>query len=105
MGYYTDYLIDMDAPIAEGFEVVFDNVTDYSGCLSRTGASFFMNAKWYEYEKDMRKISEQFPDVIFTVSGEGEENDDIWRAYFKNGKSQYCEAIINFEPYDEGKMK
>lgn len=102
MGYYTNFTIQFDDPnISDAFEHAFDTVTDYEGCLD----DFGMYAKWYDYEKDMIEISKQFPGVLFTVSGEGEENDDIWRSYFKDGKTQFSKAIITFEPYDEGKLK
>ncbi len=41
--------------------------------------------KWYDWERHLSKTSETFPDVIFILSGEGEENGDIWKAYARNG--------------------
>ena len=32
-------------------------------------------------------LSEQFPNVIFKLHGIGEENGDIWDAYYKAGKT------------------
>lgn len=61
--------------------------------------------KWYEHENHMRKISLQYPDVIFELKGEGEESGDIWVKYFVNGKMQVCNATIVFEPFDEKKLK
>ena len=61
--------------------------------------------KWYYHEVHMRKISLQYPDVIFELKGEGEESGDIWVKYFVNGKMQVCNATIVFEPFDEKKLK
>jgi hypothetical protein len=61
--------------------------------------------KWYEHEEHMRKISLQYPDVIFELRGEGEESGDIWVKYFVNGKMQLCAAKIVFEEFDEKKLK
>lgn len=63
------------------------------------------SVKWYDHEKDMRDFSRKYPEVVFELSGEGEENGDIWKAYFKNGKMQRCKAIITFDSFDEAKMK
>lgn len=104
MGYYTNFTIEHDGNDEE-FITVFNEVSDYRGLLDDQCGTHYMNAKWYCYEKDMLEISGRMPGVLFTVSGEGEENDDIWKSYFKDGKTQFCQAIVTFEPYDEGKMK
>lgn len=52
--------------------------------------------KWYEYEEDMKAVSKQFPEMIFELDGEGEENSDMWKAYFQNGEMEYCPASIQY---------
>ena len=49
----------------------------------------------------MIKFSLLFPDVLFTLWGNGEENEDMWVAYFKNGKSQVRKATISFVAFSE----
>ncbi len=60
--------------------------------------------KWYEWEREMRAISAKFPEVFFTVEGHGEEDGDIWIAYFLGGKMQKEDAKIVFDPFDERKL-
>ena len=60
---------------------------------------------WYRHENEMLKLSIEFPEIVFCLHGEGERNEDIWYKYFKNGKMQYCPAIITFDEYDEKKLK
>jgi hypothetical protein len=60
---------------------------------------------WYEHEKDLKEFSKKYPSIVFELSGIGEEHDDIWNKYFKNGKMQSCIAHITFEKYDEDKLK
>lgn len=60
--------------------------------------------KWYDNENDMLFLSKEFPDVLFKLHGEGEENTDIWNKYFMNGKMQYCPAKIVYEPFDKNKL-
>ena len=61
--------------------------------------------KWYDWESDMRAISYRYPDVLFSLSGEGEENSDIWKAYIKKGKVQLCKAVMTFPEFNESQMR
>lgn len=54
------------------------------------------DTKWYEYEEDMRSFSTLYPDYTFELTGIGEEQEDIWRKFFKNGKMQGGQAEIVF---------
>lgn len=44
------------------------------------------SCKWYDHEADMIQMSREFPDILFELTGEGEEAGDLWRKYFKNEK-------------------
>lgn len=63
-----------------------------------------INCKWYEHEVDLKAFSKRFPEILFTLKGEGEESDDVWIKYFKNGKMQHVIARIVFDPFDEAKL-
>lgn len=52
--------------------------------------------KWYEHEDDMCKLSTMFPDLYFTLEGDGEEFDDFWRKLFHDGQ---CIGYVNGEIY------
>lgn len=54
----------------------------------------------------MIQVSKAFPDVLFTLSGEGEESGDVWVKYFKGGKVQQ-EAMPKWTPppFDESKLR
>jgi len=100
MGYYTTHKLE----IISGD----DYVTDYKAEISKsTGYAdcFSEEIKWYEHEKDMRNFSEKHPGVLFKLSGEGEDNGDIWVEYYKNGKMQRCKADIVIEGYNENNLK
>ena len=62
-------------------------------------------AKWYDHDKDMIAFSTLFPNLVFKLTGEGEESEDIWVKYYKNGKMQHCPAKITFDPYNENELK
>lgn len=107
MGYYTEYSLDVKGikneekfnRLVEAMEekdlirYAFDD-----GDYSDGTASFlpYGEAKWYGHEQDMIDISRQFPDMVFCLEGVGEQNDDMWKRYFKNGKCELCKAEIVF---------
>lgn len=61
--------------------------------------------KWYEHDNNMREISRKYPDILFVLSGEGEESGDLWRCYYKAGKAQRSIASIIYEEFDHSKLK
>ena len=61
--------------------------------------------KWYEWDGDMREVSSLYPHYLFTVEGHGESCEDLWRAYFQNGKGSSSAAVITYPEYDPEKMK
>lgn len=102
MGYYTRY------------ELNFDNGGDYDlgeAVVARiqeiSGYTYLFNqeVKWYEHEADMKQLSKEYPDIAFTLDGEGEESGDVWRAYFKDGKMALHRAIIKFPEYNPDNLK
>ena len=60
--------------------------------------------KWYEWEEDIRNLSKEFPDILFEVSGDGEESEDFWIAYFLNGKMQFCPGRIVYDDFSESAL-
>jgi hypothetical protein len=63
------------------------------------------SCKWYEYDVDMARLSQQFPELVFLLEGEGEEGGDMWKRYYKNGKVQVANAKITYDEYDETKLE
>lgn len=61
--------------------------------------------EWYDHHNHMLKLSEYYPELIFTLHGEGEEVNDLWKAYYKNGKYQEARVQIVYPEYDESKLK
>ena len=122
MGYYTSYSMEasnikdraeFDSLITalKAREVVIDYdkedsfgiFNNYSFDTSDNTASFesYDEHKWYEHDKDMTEISLMFPNMVFCLHGEGEEQGDLWNTYYFNGKSETCCARI---VYDDPKI-
>jgi hypothetical protein len=88
MGYYTNHTVTWDDPNLYEIETSYGPMRE-----GHTTDSI----KWYDCTNEMTEISKKFPGVLFEVEGHGEESEDIWKAYFKDGKSQYVKAKIVFE--------
>ncbi len=116
MGYYTDYDLEISGGAqtevkgidAEGKpSSVFvpldpSHITDE--VLALSGYSSFSEIKWYDHEDHMRQISQKYKDLLFTLSGKGEDSSDLWVKYFKNGKMQTARARIEYDKFDEKKL-
>lgn len=107
MGYYTNFTLRFDVDEVDNLDElrqeiekmnIFDMIGLEDGCMS-------IYAKWYDYEKDMTLLSARFCGILFELYGDGEDAEDIWVQYFKNGMTQYCPGEIVFDDYDEGKLK
>lgn len=108
MGYYTNYRLEWKPEPGESNHEVDENVRAYviKGLklyLSDDGK--MGNMKWYDWEDDMRRTSARFPNILFTLHGEGEETGDLWRAYFLNGKRQKCKAELVYPPFNREELK
>jgi hypothetical protein len=55
-------------------------------------------AKWYDCEKHMLELSNEYPDVLFEVFTLGEDQDNTELTYFKNGKTEDAKCTITYSP-------
>lgn len=107
MGYYTEYVLSVENPSPT---IDTANMSDdISHMLYGMQPDVFINqwycnAKWYDYREDMIALSEKYPDVLFKLSGSGEDSEDVWIDYFFGGKYQHCHATITFDEYDPAKL-
>ena len=86
------------------FEYEFDDLL-FDEAKTNFEFDYEEQAKWYEHHEEMLELSKQFPEIVFCLHGDGEEQGDEWYCYYKNGKKQYCPAIITFDEYDESKLR
>jgi len=111
MGYYTMYELsvdkrgdEIDAFTADWTGSAFNNYAlEYQGEGSNHWYPYD-RVKWYEHDEDMIELSNQFPDVLFTLDGEGESGpDDIWRKWYKGGRCiGSWGLVVNKPEYPEG---
>lgn len=49
--------------------------------------------KWYQHDDDMFKLSKAVPSLTFHLYGRGEDDFDIWKSTYKDGKSEQHEVV------------
>ena len=95
MGYYTRHELE----IIEGndfktdYESEICKELDYSHCFEE-------KIKWYNHKEDMIEFSKKHPNTLFMLSGEGEEQPDMWREYYKNGETHRIVGVVVFEEFN-----
>lgn len=95
MGYLTKYKIEIIDGDLEDFErqLIEKKYCTLEQLISREisnspNANFFNEStKWYDSIKKMEKFSEKHPRATFLLYGDGEDQGDTWKAYFRNGNS------------------
>lgn len=65
---------------------------------------FNQSCKWYEHTEDMCRVSKEYSNVLFILTGNGEEPEDMWVKYFMNGKVQVENAVITYGKFDPKKL-
>lgn len=119
MGYYTYYNLDVST-VKDDNSTSFTTTNEISPLIRKTledevdkmgvfevgccEDGWSGEAKWYDHEDDMLILSQRFPELLFELSGEGEESGDMWHKYFHNGAIQECYAEIVYPEFDPAKM-
>jgi uncharacterized protein YodC (DUF2158 family) len=105
MGYFTDYNLTFDDSFDCSDEVFNYIENSFKIPFSFVDNSGHVTCKWYNHASNMRIVSLKWPDILFELKGSGEENDDLWIKYFKNGKMQACYAEIVYPKFNENEME
>lgn len=104
MGYYTNYELNVIEGGARLIEELRESNDDARYALDVNGETSD-SCRWYNHHQDLKEFSKKHPTALFELKGEGEESGDIWKVYFKDGKSQMCRAKIVFDDFDENLLK
>lgn len=109
MGYYTNYVVEANNIFNPA---IHDFISEF---LKRAYYPFYQRGdtwsidetKWYNCHKDMLQLSKQpeVKDVLFRVSGEGEDRKDSWVAYFKNGKMVVYRPTVVWPKFTENDLE
>lgn len=104
MGYYTHYSLDVKGITEDPKDI--EELRDYleerqllyyafeepEQCGDLWEFDPYDECKWYDHDEDMKAVSKAFPDCTFRLTGFGETFDGCWQRYYKNGRTEICEA-------------
>lgn len=102
MGYYTFYSLSIVNNPPDGRNLIKELRKENENAAYSIDDSGYTqeSTKWYDYDKDMRAFSKKFPAIIFLVEGVGEEQPDMWKAWFMNGKMFRADAVITYPDFN-----
>lgn len=119
MGYCTDYTLSVFSAVKDSsgkmgmsdqipgiIEQQIDDEIDKMNIFSDGNIkdSYCVYTTWYDHEEDMRLLSAKFPDMVFWLSGQGENAEDLWQKFFVGGQMQECYAKIIYDDFDASKL-
>lgn len=95
-----DFLLEFDENDSIDFDITLGKFYALC-CRSRDGDE---PCRWYLHEQNMCAFSKRFPTLVFVLEGKGDDEEDRWIKYFKDGRIQVCRAQVVYEDYDEAKL-
>lgn len=95
MSYCTSYSLNFEGDRRGEYEKIMTALCEKGilGYALNDNLEPYDKVKWYKHMEDMTEISKMFPSILFILDGIGEDNFDVWRAFFKNGDSEK----VNFQ--------
>lgn len=107
MSYQTTYTLEVNNLSNEKFDTYIEILDTPEAVVEKVlDKKYIFNGEgsWRGFDSDMKTVSAFFPNVLFTLTGAGEEADDLWRAYFLDGKMQHVHAEIFYPGFDADKL-
>lgn len=111
MGYYTCFSLEVMTadnsvahPEAAAIIAKLRETNENANYALGEEGEMEMDAKWYDYTDELREFSKLYPDALLVLYGDGENSDDFWYSYFRNGKVQYTPARIEYDEFDPSKL-
>lgn len=106
MGYYTEHKLSILKDPNNKEEIIMETIEgddDFYGLSSGLDV-WNSETKSYNLSDSILSLSTTFPMVVFRLEGSGEENNDNWVCYYRDGKKQYCKGVITYDDFNEDKL-
>lgn len=100
MSYYTDFRLEFKSTSANQIQTRLEELSGYA-FNDNFGTLCLDSVKWYDYDAHMKQLASEYPDVLFTLYGDGEERGDMWVQYYKGSISKGGIAALVYPSYEE----
>lgn len=105
MAYYTDFELSIITTTENPGDNIIEKILIELRTIAATNISYFFiedgsikgYGTWYDHDEDCAELSKKFPEIIFGLHGEGEEKNDLWNGYYKNGLCQIARAKLTVQ--------
>lgn len=96
MGYYTSFSLSLYGKPEDRVKAEIDlhMVSEHDQQVEELIKYGSVYAKLYELSAWVEEAAKRNPNVLFVLSGQGEEQDDLWEERYKGYVSERQEAII-----------
>lgn len=98
MGYYTLFQLEIEDGVMT-YDEYMDELENFTGIYISDDCY-----KWYDHDDDMVQFSLNHPNVLFILTGYGEDREDIWRSYYRNGSFYTVNPEVKFPPFDPDEL-
>lgn len=108
MGYYTKYNVTITGAgnANRAIKIAEDEFEfgrhDYQ-VFEDGMITYFYDGKWYGWKDEVTAISAKFPDLLIEIEGDGEDDDDFWRARIKGGECEIVKGKIVYPEFQRVK--
>ena len=96
MGYYTRYELETQPENLEAIKEL-RGTNECAGYALTPSGSTGDACKWYGHEEELGEFSLKYPNTKFILSGEGEDQGDVWRKTFINGEVEIKRAKLTWD--------
>lgn len=85
MGYLTTFSFNLINGPEEQYDKLLKDIEEITG-IKDVSEYESLDAKWYDADKDLKQLSKKYPDITFSVWGDGEDSEDVWQQFWHAGE-------------------
>jgi hypothetical protein len=107
MAYRPYFTIELNEDSLGIIEAVIDAIEEETGYLvvyQNELCCTVYDVSWHNWDTELKEISLAFADTLFTITREGDDSNDKWIAYIRNGNMQWGHVVLFYPPLDEAKL-
>ena len=85
MEYLTTFSFNLVNGPEEQYNKLLKDIEEITG-IKDVSEYESLSAKWYDADEDLKQLSKKYPDITFSVWGDGEDSEDVWQQFWHAGE-------------------